>query len=83
MRRRISNGDIGEVKSIQANIGFRRRDFSGKSRHDNPELGGGAVITLGVYPLNVVTMVFGERPSSIHATGWLTSTGLNTILHSY
>ena len=51
MRRRISNGDIGEVKSIQANIGYRRRDFSGKSRHDNPELGGGAVITLGVYPL--------------------------------
>lgn len=78
MRRKINNGDIGEVKSIQANFGFKRKDFSGNSRLDNPKLGGGAILDVGVYPISLATMIFGERPSSIHATGWLTSTGLNS-----
>jgi dihydrodiol dehydrogenase / D-xylose 1-dehydrogenase (NADP) len=76
MRKRINDGHLGEIKSVQANFGFRRKDTSGNSRLDNPKLGGGAVLDVGVYPISLATMVFGERPSTIYATGWLTSTGV-------
>jgi dihydrodiol dehydrogenase / D-xylose 1-dehydrogenase (NADP) len=77
VRRRLSNESIGEVKVVQANFGFKRSDNSGTSRLDDPNLGGGAVLDVGVYPISLATMVFKERPSSIHATGWLTSTGVD------
>ena len=80
MRKRISDGYIGQIKCVQANFGFKRKDTSGNSRLDNPKLGGGAVLDVGVYPISLATMVFGERPSSIHATGWLTSTGYYYIM---
>ena len=79
MRKRINDGHLGEIKSVQANFGFRRKDTSGNSRLDNPKLGGGAVLDVGVYPISLATMVFGERPSTIYATGWLTSTGYNFL----
>ena len=75
MRKRINDGHLGEIKSVQANFGFRRKDMSGNSRLDNPKLGGGAVLDVGVYPISLATMVFGERPNPVYATGWLTSTG--------
>ena len=75
LRRQISDGSIGEVKVVQANFGFKRKDTSGTSRLDNPELGGGAVLDVGVYPISFATMIFRERPKNIHATGWLTSSG--------
>ena len=75
MRRLISTEAIGEVKLVQASFGFKRSDTSGNSRLDNPELGGGGVLDVGVYVISFATMIFGERPKSIHASGWLTSTG--------
>ena len=75
LRRRLRENCVGDVKFIQANFGFKRNDTSGTSRLDNPKLGGGAVLDVGVYPIGFATMVFGERPCSIHATGWLTGTG--------
>ena len=71
----MSEKHIGDIKFVQANLGMKRKSFSGTSRLENPELGGGAVLDLGVYPISFATMVFGERPESVHATGWLTSTG--------
>ena len=75
MRRLIGTEAIGDVKLVKASFGFKRSDTSGNSRLDNPELGGGAVLDIGVYVISFATMIFGERPESIHASGWLTSTG--------
>lgn len=74
LRQQINTGRIGEVKIVQANFGFKRSDTSGNSRLDNPELGGGAVLDVGVYTISFATMIFGERPECVHASGWLTST---------
>ena len=75
LRQQLRNNKIGKVKLVQANFGFKRNDTSGTSRLDNPKLGGGAVLDVGVYPISLATMIFGERPKSVHATGWLTTTG--------
>ena len=75
LRRQITDDSIGEVKVVQANFGFKRTETSGISRLHTPELGGGAVLDVGVYPISFATMIFKERPKSIHATGWLTASG--------
>ena len=75
LNRQISAGKIGDVKLLQANFGFQRSDTSGTSRLDDPKKGGGAILDVGVYVVSFATMVFGERPESIQASGWLTPTG--------
>nr|XP_023851516.1 trans-1,2-dihydrobenzene-1,2-diol dehydrogenase-like [Salvelinus alpinus] len=74
-RRLLAEDAIGEVKLVKA--------FSGSPQHHIPrsvekELGGGALLDIGVYILQFVLMVFnGERPESIHATGVLLNTGVD------
>ena len=41
----------------------------------DPKLGGGAMLDVGIHPIALATMIFGEKPESVHADGWLTSTG--------
>ena len=75
LRKEITAGNIGDVKLVNANFGFRRNDTTGKGRLDDPKLGGGAVLDVGVYPISFATMIFDEKPVSIHASGWLTDAG--------
>lgn len=72
LRRLLCTEQIGDVKIVQASFGFARGNIS---RLDNPELGGGAVLDVGVYVVSFATMIFGERPESVHASGWLSSSG--------
>ena len=77
----IDEGEIGQVKYVSANFGFQRQPDDGsdeRARLTDPALGGGAVLDVGVYVINLATMVFGgDRPESIYASGWLTDTGVD------
>ena len=75
LRKRIAEGAIGEVKHVYGNFGFRLDDIP--PRLTEPELGGGATLDIGIYPIDFATMIFGEKPESVHAEGWLTSTGVD------
>ena len=75
LRKKIAAGEIGEVKYVYANFGFCLPKLP--ERLIDPKLGGGALLDIGVYPLQFITMVFGEEPESINTTGWLTSTGVD------
>ena len=75
LRKKIADGEIGEVKYVYASFGFRLPKLS--ERLTDPKLGGGALLDIGVYPLQFISMVFGEKPESISTTGWLTSTGVD------
>ena len=77
MRKQISDGVIGEVKYIYVNFGFRRDELP--PRLTDSKLGGGAVLDIGIYPINFATMIFGEKPESVHADGWLMSTGVEEL----
>ena len=77
----IDEGAIGQVKYVSANFGFQRPtddEQKVRLRLTDPSLGGGAVLDVGVYVINFATMVFGgDRPESIHASGWLADTGVD------
>eukprot|EP01113_Clastostelium_recurvatum_P000645 TRINITY_DN1029_c0_g2_i3.p1 TRINITY_DN1029_c0_g2~~TRINITY_DN1029_c0_g2_i3.p1 ORF type:complete len:340 (+),score=62.84 TRINITY_DN1029_c0_g2_i3:20-1039(+) len=75
IRKVIKNGILGEVKALIANFGFKH---TGKvERLYNPELGGGALLDIGIYPLALAFDVFGCKPSRIQATGLRMDTGVD------
>ncbi len=79
LRRQIEEGLLGEVKHIHVAFGFRAEKVP--DRLAQPELGGGAVLDLGVYCINLATMVFGEKPQRIQATGTLLDTGVDETVN--
>lgn len=52
----IDSGEIGEVKSASANLCY---PVSGKARMTDPACAGGALLDVGVYPLNFLDMAVG------------------------
>ncbi|MBA8794740.1 putative dehydrogenase [Friedmanniella endophytica] len=71
----LRDGEIGALRHIEAGFGFA---FDGPDEHRllNPELAGGALLDLGVYPVHLANLVAGE-PTAIHGTGHLASTGVD------
>lgn len=63
----IDDGAIGELRSVQADLGAHR-PFDATDRLFSPELGGGATLDLGVYVLNIAQQFLGT-PSTVHAAG--------------
>jgi predicted dehydrogenase len=69
-------GEIGEVRSVQADLGTVR-DVDPADRLFAPELGGGALLDLTVYPVSFAQMVLGGTPSSVHAVASRETTGVD------
>jgi len=70
---------VGELQLIQSDFGFAM----GKNplgRMYNPELAGGALLDLGIYPVAIARFFTGVEPLKIHATGTLTETGVDETL---
>ncbi|WP_454296373.1 Gfo/Idh/MocA family protein [Salana multivorans] len=74
-RRLIADGAIGEVRAVAADLGVRR-GFDPADRLFSLELGGGALLDLGVYVVNVAQMVLGEA-RGVTAKGSLLPTGVD------
>ena len=75
IRELLADGVLGEVRTVQADHGqWFRHDP--KHRLLNPELGGGALLDLGVYPVSFASMVFGP-PERVTAVGAPASTGVD------
>lgn len=58
----IASNVIGEPTMLTANLGY---NIESKDRIKLPELGGGALLDLGVYTLNFASMVFGDEVTDI------------------
>ncbi|KAJ8340674.1 hypothetical protein SKAU_G00353070 [Synaphobranchus kaupii] len=74
----LSQGEVGEVKVARAEIGVPLLHVP---RAVEKELGGGALLDIGVYCLQFALMVFnGERPESIQASGFCLDTGVDEAM---
>ena len=71
----IADGALGEIVSVQADHG-QYFDYDPSSRWFNPELGGGALLDLGVYPVSFASMLLG-RPSKMVTMIDLAPTGVD------
>lgn len=57
----IAGGRIGDVRMVKASRCVRGT-FAPGVRHREPELGGGALLDVGVYVISFASMVFGKAP---------------------
>jgi predicted dehydrogenase len=73
MRELIADGVIGEVRSVQADLGVSR-SYDAADRLFALELGGGALLDLGVYVVSFAQMLLGT-PDRVVASGSVFPTG--------
>ena len=70
---KIKNGEIGEVKYINADFAFRADKLNG-TRMTDLKLGGGSLLDIGIYPLFLAYMILGipkeiVAKSNFHESG--------------
>lgn len=70
----ISSDVIGKVYYIEANLGYEIKD---KERIKYSKFGGGAMLDVGVYPLNFIDMFALSKVKSIHVTSKLNKEGVD------
>lgn len=61
----IESGVIGEVTAVTANLSYT---VSHVERIRKPELAGGALLDVGVYPINFASMVLGDKVKDVKST---------------
>lgn len=71
----INSGIVGKPWLLSANLNYL---ISQVSRLKEPSLAGGALLDVGVYPLNFAAMVFGNDPVSITGTAVISKKGVDT-----
>ena len=72
----VRAGELGQIRSLSAAFGFVAA-YDGSARLWNPTLGGGALLDVGVYPVDLARQLLGE-PMSVHACGGLAPTGVDS-----
>ncbi|MBS1564159.1 MAG: Gfo/Idh/MocA family oxidoreductase, partial [Bacteroidetes bacterium] len=80
----VASGQIGEVISVQADMSYKAPKDQ-NNRYFNPDLGGGSLLDLGVYPIFLASLLLG-RPHRLCAGGRLSEKGIDeacAILFTY
>ena len=75
VRQLVHDGVLGEVQTVIADHG-QLLTPDGAPRLHRSELGGGAVLDLGVYPISFAALMLG-RPDSVVAAGEMAPTGVD------
>lgn len=71
----VSEGHLGEVRSLRASFGFPAA-YDPEGRLWAPDLGGGALLDLGVYTVDFARLLLGE-PTEVSVAGSLAATGVD------
>jgi predicted dehydrogenase len=83
LRDLLAEGRVGDPRLVEADFGFRR-DLDPAHRLFDVALGGGALLDLGIYTVQLVAMVLGH-PDGVVAQGHLGETGVDeqvaAVLH--
>lgn len=88
MRAIIASGEIGQVTHIRAAFGFNA-PFDAASRLYAYDLGGGAILDVGGYPMSLARLVAGaargrpfDDPVALRGAGFTGQTGVDEIAHA-
>jgi predicted dehydrogenase len=76
MQELIAEGAIGEIGLVTVNF-CSPRPFEPESRFFNPQLGGGALLDMGVYNIALVYKILGKEPTQIKSIAHIGKTGVD------
>lgn len=65
----LTQNKIGAIRMFEGDFGFKSE--TEEDIRFNRELGGGALLDVGIYPISLASMVFGMQPKHIHASAAL------------
>lgn len=74
IRTELNEGRLGEVRYVQAELSLPLMGIENIYSH---KLGGGALLAIGIYTVQLATLVFNEQPESITAVGNMAKTGVD------
>ena len=74
IRAELADGVIGTPAMLTANLGYL---ISEVPRLQRPDLAGGALLDVGVYPINFARMIFGDRIVKISSACTYTDSGVD------
>lgn len=74
IRAELADGAIGTPTMLTANLGYL---ISEAPRLQRPDLAGGALLDVGVYPINFARMIFGDRIVKISSACTYTDSGVD------
>ena len=77
IRQRVLDGEIGELKVVEANFGIAVADPDG--RHRRIDLAGGAMLDVGIYPITFARYLAGD-PVAAKVSGILGDTGVDATV---
>jgi len=75
--RRVEAGELGDLSLVQADFGFQP-PFDPTSRLFNPELGGGALLDVGIYPVALALQFLGV-PHQMVSSAIVGQTGVDEV----
>ena len=78
VKKLLDAGAVGEILGIEASFGFWN-PFDEKARLYNKQLGGGALLDVGIYPLNLACFLMGKLPVKTESQAVLGETGVDEI----
>ena len=61
----VRSGEIGELRAFNCVFSYNNRDP--RNIRNLPELGGGAIMDIGCYPIHISRWIFGEEPRRVCA----------------
>ena len=70
----LASGRLGQIHTVDSNLGYK---INMNERLIKPELAGGCLLDLTVYPLNFSSMILGNKIKTIHANMIPTETGVD------
>lgn len=76
LKRDLAEGVIGTPRLLTANFSYKAA-AGPESRLFNPDLGGGALLDIGIYTVVLADLVFGVAPESIESAWTPASTGVD------
>lgn len=71
----VNAGKIGNIISVKAAVSYKA-PHDEKSRYFDPDLGGGSLLDLGIYPVFLALLILG-KPDTIKAVGSLSDKGID------
>jgi predicted dehydrogenase len=71
----VRSGRLGEVSLVRGIFSFKIQNRENIRLY--PEMGGGSLWDLGVYPLSLAQYVMGEPPEKVYGDQWIGDTGVD------
>lgn len=69
------NCPVGEIMGLTANLAYPV--YAQKERLRLPELGGGALLDVGIYPLTFASIIMGDEVEAVYSNAVLSDTGVD------